>query len=42
MFREEYGERPDYEDTSRYLLEQAFEQAQNELDRLDWERYYYD
>ena len=34
------GEELDYEDTSRYLINKAFEEAQNELSRLDWERYY--
>lgn len=38
---DDYGGEPlDYEDTSRYLLDRAFEQAQEELSRLDWERYY--
>ena len=34
------GEGLDYEDTSNYLLSNAFEEAQRELSRLDWENWY--
>ena len=34
------GERLDYEDTSNYLLNKAFEEAQQELSRIEWESWY--
>ena len=39
-FSEYGGEGLDYEDTSNYLLNKAFEEAQQELSRIEWESWY--
>lgn len=39
-FGEYGGEGLDYEDTSNYLISRAFEEAQREVSRIEWESWY--